>query len=57
LGFGFLLLHHQPTKTPCQRGEEANQGGKKVFCGEEAKEKLLYLVLSELDEAWKAHKL
>ena len=28
-----------------------------VFCSEEAKEKLLYLVLSELDQAWGARKL
>ncbi|MBC7218418.1 MAG: transposase [Candidatus Caldatribacterium sp.] len=28
-----------------------------VFCGEEAVEKLLYLVLSHLNEAWGARKL
>ena len=28
-----------------------------VFCGEEAAEKLLYLILSELDETWGASKL
>jgi len=28
-----------------------------VFCSEEAAEKLLYLVLSELDEAWGARRL
>ena len=28
-----------------------------MFCSEEAKEKLLYLVLGELDQAWGARKL
>jgi len=45
-GFGFstLPLHHQPTGTACQGGEEAA-------------EKPLYLVLSELDEVWGARRL
>ena len=39
-----------------QGGEEEDESGGKVFCGEGAVERLLYLVLSQLDKAWGAHR-